>query len=90
MANFSRSKSKNNGVVNLQGSMEACRLLVLRLALSVWRRTQGPRTSPGHAGHRCGMTVVMRRWMTRGHIEPDWDMAAQPAPDFDVDRQVNW
>ena len=23
-----------------------------------------PRTSPRHAGHRCGMTVVMRRWMT--------------------------
>jgi hypothetical protein len=24
------------------------------------------------------------------HIEPDWDLAAQPAPDFEVDRQVNW
>jgi hypothetical protein len=22
--------------------------------------------------------------------EPDWDLAAQPAPDFDADRQVNW
>jgi hypothetical protein len=22
--------------------------------------------------------------------EPDWDMAAQPAPDYAVDRQVNW
>jgi hypothetical protein len=24
------------------------------------------------------------------HIEPDWDLAAQPAPDYEVDRQVNW
>ena len=24
------------------------------------------------------------------HIEPDWDLAAQPAPDFDVDQRVNW
>jgi len=23
-------------------------------------------------------------------IEPDWDTAAQPAPDFDVDQRVNW
>ena len=23
-------------------------------------------------------------------IEPDWDMAAQPAPEFDVDQRVNW
>ena len=23
-------------------------------------------------------------------IEPDWDLAAQPAPDFDVDQRVNW
>ena len=23
-------------------------------------------------------------------IEADWDMAAQPAPDFDVDQRVNW
>ena len=23
-------------------------------------------------------------------IEPDWDIAAQPAPDFDVDQRVNW
>ena len=24
------------------------------------------------------------------HIEPDWDLAAQPAPDFDVDQRVSW
>lgn len=24
------------------------------------------------------------------HIGPDWDLAAQPAPDFDVDQRVNW
>ena len=24
------------------------------------------------------------------HIEPDWDLAAQPAPDFEVDQRVNW
>ena len=23
-------------------------------------------------------------------IEPDWDLAARPAPDFDVDQRVNW
>lgn len=23
-------------------------------------------------------------------IEPDWDLAAQPAPDYEVDRLVNW
>ena len=23
-------------------------------------------------------------------IEPDWDLAAQSAPDYEVDRQVNW
>lgn len=22
--------------------------------------------------------------------EPDWDLAAHPAPDFEVDKQVNW
>ena len=24
------------------------------------------------------------------HIEPDWDLAAQPAPDFEVDQRINW
>ena len=23
-------------------------------------------------------------------IEPDWDLAAQPTPDFEVDQRVNW
>jgi hypothetical protein len=23
-------------------------------------------------------------------IEPDWDLAAQPAPDFDSDQRINW
>ena len=23
-------------------------------------------------------------------VAPDWDPAAQPAPDFDVDQRVNW
>ena len=23
-------------------------------------------------------------------VEPDWDLAAQPAPDLDVDQRVNW
>jgi len=23
-------------------------------------------------------------------VEPDWDMAAQPAPDYEVDQRVNW
>jgi hypothetical protein len=24
------------------------------------------------------------------HIQPDWDLAAQPAPDFEVDQRVSW
>ena len=24
------------------------------------------------------------------HIEADWDLAAQPAPDFEVDQRINW
>ena len=24
------------------------------------------------------------------HIEPDWDLAAQPAPDYEVDQRVSW
>ena len=24
------------------------------------------------------------------HIEPDWDLAPQPAPDFEVDQRVSW
>ena len=24
------------------------------------------------------------------HIEPDWDLAAQPAPDFEVDQRISW
>ena len=24
------------------------------------------------------------------HIEPDWNLAAQPAPDYEVDQRVNW
>ena len=23
-------------------------------------------------------------------IEPDWDLASQPSPDFEVDQRVNW
>ena len=22
--------------------------------------------------------------------EPDWDLAAQPVPDYDVDQRINW
>jgi hypothetical protein len=32
----------------------------------------------------------MRRWKAGVKVEPDWDMAAQPAPDFDVDQRVSW
>ena len=24
------------------------------------------------------------------HIEPDWVLAAQPGPDFEVDQRINW
>ena len=24
------------------------------------------------------------------HIEPDWDLAEQPAPDYEVDQRINW
>ena len=23
-------------------------------------------------------------------VEPDWDIAAQPAPDYEVDQRINW
>jgi hypothetical protein len=23
-------------------------------------------------------------------IEPNWDLAAQPAPDFEVDQRISW
>ena len=23
-------------------------------------------------------------------VEPDWDLAAQPAPDYEVDQRINW
>ena len=23
-------------------------------------------------------------------VEPDWDLAGQPAPDYEVDQRVNW
>ena len=26
----------------------------------------------------------------RAQIEPDWDLAAQPAPDFEVAQRVSW
>ena len=26
----------------------------------------------------------------RVQIEPDWDLAAQPAPEFDADQRLNW
>ena len=29
-------------------------------------------------------------WDDGARIEPDCDLAAQPAPDFDVDQRVNW
>ena len=24
------------------------------------------------------------------HIEPDWELAEQPAPDYELDQRVNW
>ena len=24
------------------------------------------------------------------HIEPDWDLAAQAAPDYEVDQRISW
>ena len=23
-------------------------------------------------------------------VEPDWNLAAQPAPDYEVDQRINW
>ena len=25
-----------------------------------------------------------------GQAEPDWDLAAQPAPDYELDQRINW
>ena len=46
-------------------------------------------TLPRHAGHHCGMTV-MRRRVKGQQIEPDWDLAPQPAPDYEVDQRISW
>jgi len=42
----------------------------------------------GHATRRGGAEHAQ---MGEGvQTEPDWDLAAQPAPDFDADQRVNW
>ncbi|MCG3769337.1 MAG: hypothetical protein JW384_00459 [Nitrosomonadaceae bacterium] len=33
---------------------------------------------------------MMRRWVGEGvEVEPDWDLAAQPVPDYEIDKRVN-
>ena len=36
----------------------------------------------------------MRRWVRVLSVgvenEPGWDLAAQPAPDYEVDQRINW
>ena len=47
----------------------------------------------GSASHVCVCSCVIRGAVWRDSvrvIEPDLDLAAQPAPDFDVDQRVNW
>ena len=43
--------------------------------------------------HRVGVDTH-HRWRDfsadGGQIEPDWHLAAQPAPDYEVDQRVNW
>lgn len=44
---------------------------------------------PQLVARRCGMTVTAQ--VDEGADgEPDLDMAAQPAPDYEVDQTVNW
>ncbi len=63
----------------------------IRHILDHIRAGQSHPASPRRAGHRCGMTVVMRRWMTgRKPSQQSWDLAAQPAPDFEVDQRISW
>jgi hypothetical protein len=44
---------------------------------------------PRHVGHPCGIDCAAQ--VGEGADgEPNWDMAAQPAPDCEVDQRVNW
>ena len=50
-----------------------------------------------HSGPRISAWHVDRRWddcaaqMDDGaQSEPQWDLAAQPAPDYEVDQRVDW
>jgi len=71
----------------------------LRKPPSPWGAIQcvPPKRSPAH----CLCTVLTARgpplWdecdahMSDGvEVEPDWDMAAQPAPGYEVDQCINW
>jgi hypothetical protein len=30
------------------------------------------------------------QWVEGGQALPDWDLQAQPAPDYEVDQRVSW
>ena len=45
----------------------------------------------------CGGQMRLIAFITEGaqmgegvEVEPDWDLAAQAAPDYEVDQRVNW
>jgi len=51
--------------------------------------SEPPRLSPARGPplwEQCGDAQMV----DGAQIEPDWDLAAQPAPDYEVDQRINW
>ena len=54
----------------------------------------GVDSEPPHISPACGPPLwdnCSDAQMDDGaQTEPDWDLAAQPAPDFEVDQRISW
>ena len=62
---------------------------------SIWNaaslRTALPGPGVMTAGTTTSSPIPAKPVVCEGvHIEPDWDLAAQPAPDYEVDQRVSW
>ena len=53
--------------------------------------SQAPRISPVPPARGPPLWDECDAQMGEGvEVEPDWDLAAQPAPDYEIDQRVNW
>ena len=53
--------------------------------------SQAPRISPAPPARGPPLWDECDAQMGQGvEVEPDWDLAAQPAPDYEIDQRVNW